>query len=82
MRILKTEMIEHKVVDQYICDRCGTVIDDDMELQESFSIHLFGGYSSVFGDGNVVECDLCQHCLKILIGDFCRIRDGIFPEED
>jgi hypothetical protein len=30
-----------------------------------------GGCASVFGDGNEVSCDLCQGCLKELIGDFC-----------
>ena len=46
-------------------------ITDDMELQETYSIHFIGGYTSVFGDMVKIRCDLCQQCLKKLIGDFC-----------
>jgi len=72
MIIYKTEMVETQVFDKFICDRCKKKISDEMELQETYSIKFIGGYNSVFGDENDVACDLCQDCLKKLIGDFCR----------
>lgn len=61
----------HDVV-EVSCDRCSRIIDDPMEEQEMLSMRFTGGYSSVFGDGVEVEIDLCQQCLKDLIGGFCR----------
>ena len=58
------------------CDKCGEIIENDIELQEAYSIRFTGGYSSVFGDMNSVECDLCQSCLYDLIGDFCAYNNG------
>jgi hypothetical protein len=56
------------------CDKCHKVydVDDVFEVQEFHHIRFTGGYASVFGDETTIECDLCQHCLKELIGDFCR----------
>ena len=67
----KTELVEQQQFDRFICDKCKVEIDNDMELQETHSINFTGGYNSVFGDMNTVRCDLCQHCLKALIGEFC-----------
>jgi hypothetical protein len=58
------------------CDRCEREFDDALELQEFHTIDFIGGYSSVFGDDTSVECDICQYCLKELIGDFCRVDEG------
>lgn len=58
------------------CDRCHTKYDVDVEYTETQEFHhiaFIGGYGSIFGDQNQVECDLCQHCLQELIGDICRI---------
>jgi len=72
----KKEMVEEEIFDKFICDRCKKeIFDDDMELQEAYSIRLLGGYASVFGDGCKVDCDLCQHCLKDLIEDFCTYNN-------
>jgi len=59
-------------VTAYICDKCGRRYDDDIEMQEFHLIRFNGGYGSVFGDGTMVECDVCQHCLKAMIGDIAR----------
>ena len=72
----KTEMVEHRVFDKFICNRCKQKVVGGMELQETHSIRFTGGYSSVFGDGSNVSCDLCQQCLKNLIGDFCVYNEG------
>jgi hypothetical protein len=59
-----------------ICDICKKEYDlkssDELEIQEFCHINFIGGYSSVFGDGVQVECDICQHCLQKLIGQYCR----------
>jgi len=70
----KKKTVEKKVLDKFICDRCKGVIkaDDVMELQETYCIEFHTGYNSVFGDGYVIRCDLCQNCLKDLINEFCR----------
>jgi hypothetical protein len=67
----KTEVIEQRVSDKFICDKCKREVSDDMERQEAYSIELYGGYNSVFGDESHVRCDLCQDCLYELIKDFC-----------
>lgn len=74
MIIYETKTFEYKEVTKIVCDRCKreiTPADNVIEWQESYTIEFEGGYGSVFGDGNGVQCDLCQRCLKELIGDFC-----------
>ena len=77
MRTTKIVNTEKQELVSIICDRCHkeyTVVDDNkdcrLELQEFHIIHFTGGYSSVFGDGTIVHCDICQHCLYELIKDF------------
>ena len=49
------------------CDVCKKKYTDMYEIQEFYTINLVGGYRSVFGEGNEVNVDLCQHCLKVII---------------
>jgi len=60
------------VVKEYNCDKCGRKAEsnDIIEYQEFKTIFIDGGYGSVFGDGAEIECDLCQHCLKELLGKY------------
>ena len=61
------------------CDVCGKEYNkgqDDFEIEEFHHIRFTGGYASVFGDGTQVECDICQHCLQKMIGNFCRCKDA------
>ena len=75
-------MIRYKQVSKTVqepellkCDICGKEYPaDDLETQEFQHIHFTGGYDSVFGDGTEVECDVCQHCLHKLIGEYCRLK--------
>ena len=76
MIIYKKEMVEQEVFDKFVCDRCKKEITDDFELQETHSICFYGGYTSIFGDENEIECDLCQQCLMDLIRDFYRVTGG------
>ena len=54
------------------CDVCKKKYTDTMDIQEFQHIRFYGGYTSVFGDGALVECDICQHCLKKKLGKHCR----------
>lgn len=56
------------------CDICGKTYDDIFEIQEFLLIDFVGGYGSIFGDGDTVECEICQYCLKDIIGKICRIK--------
>lgn len=57
------------------CDRLAEVGDAELEFQEFVSIDRKAGYASIFGDGNHVQVDLCQHCLKEILGPWLRIDD-------
>lgn len=66
------EIYKSRKIVSITCDKCGRKIDDEMEMQEVFMLRHGGGYSSIFGDCVDVECDICQHCLKEMIGDIAR----------
>ena len=67
MKFYTKETIEIDKPYSIVCDMCKTEYTDEMELQEFHFINFTGGYGSVFGDGNKIEIDICQHCLKGLI---------------
>lgn len=49
---------------------------DLFERQEMLNIKFRGGYGSIFGDCDLIECDLCQNCVKELLGEYIRITPG------
>lgn len=58
------------------CDRCGREMvpnELDCEHQERLAVRFRAGYCSEFGDGNLVEGDFCQHCVKDVLGPWLRI---------
>ena len=58
------------------CDRCGqTWQAGTVDATESTSIDFTGGYGSIFGDGSQVKLDLCQRCLKTVVGLWLRVSD-------
>ena len=62
-------------VKKLVCDRCAREADhEDFEFFEFLSFANKGGYGSVFGDGNEIEIDLCQHCIKEILGPWLRNR--------
>lgn len=71
----RTKEVEYYV--SFVCDKCKTEIDYNnmIEWQEAYFIKFTGGYGSIFGDMSTVECNLCQHCLNELIGNYCRYID-------
>lgn len=58
------------------CDRCHREMHTqkfDCEWDERLTISFRGGYNSVFGDGSLVECDLCQQCVKDMLEKYLRV---------
>lgn len=58
------------------CDRCGREMipnDQDCQHQERIAVRFRAGYGSEFGDGNLVELDLCQHCVKEVLGEWLQV---------
>jgi hypothetical protein len=67
----ETELVETLIPIKVICDACKKefdVKDEVFEVQEFVHIREIGGYGSVFGDGESIEYDICQRCLKKLVG--------------
>jgi hypothetical protein len=73
-KIKQPETIEKEVCISITCDICKKVYstDDIFETQEFTYIRNDCGYGSVFGDGEVIELDICQHCLKEILGKYIR----------
>ena len=58
------------------CDKCGksaTRDEDPFEFQEFLHWENDCGYNSVFGDGSGLEIDLCQNCVKEVLGPYLFI---------
>ena len=56
------------------CDACKKKYDDPMEMQEFLKWKDTCGYGNMtFGDMSVVELDLCQYCVKSILGDYVRV---------
>ena len=73
---MKIETMESvSVVDQIKCVRCGKVTQrNELDVHTMTSIDFHAGYASIFGDGNRVEIDLCEPCLKVTLGEWLRVR--------
>ena len=69
------------VMTSITCDCCKKtydVEDDFLEVQEFMSWSDTGGYgNSTFGDMYSIEIDLCQYCVKTLLGDYIRTRNTL-----
>ena len=72
---IETTTEERQVVDALVCDRCGREAkpDDYVEYQEFVRVHFEGGYGSIFGDCVEHRCDLCQHCVKDVLGEYLQV---------
>ena len=74
MRKYELVPTEYKKLVEFKCDICGlNFMEDSMEEQECCSFYTIGGYSSVFGDGSKISLDICQHCFKEKLGEYCSI---------
>ena len=74
MRIVKHKKCDIEFVVGFTCHVCGKTYNDDTELQESLHFHNVAGYNSVFGDGNEVFLDICQHCLKEKFEKYIQVK--------
>lgn len=73
------EIVTQKVeqVVSFTCDCCKKEYNDILEMQEFLSWEDTCGYGNiVFGDLNLVKIDLCQYCVKKLLGDYIRVTEG------
>lgn len=63
------------VVHQIRCDRCGKEVErGEVGFGKMTSIGFDAGYDSIFGDGNLVEVDLCEPCLRDTLGAWLRVK--------
>lgn len=67
-----------------ICDRCQRRLtsDEPGEWQERLSFDQSCGFDSVFGDDNTISLDLCQHCVREVLGQWLRITPGAAFESE
>jgi antitoxin CcdA len=79
----KIKSYEALALESITCDVCGKEFfqpdymeynDDLIEIQEMTNIELSCGYGSIFGDGNTITLDICQHCLKEKLGNYLQLK--------
>lgn len=84
--LIKEETKTYTIPDYYECDICHTKYNypkDNIEIDEFAHFDFVGGYNSVFGDGNKVQVDICQHCFKrILLQENVNLDNVVIDEED
>ncbi|HCB1932726.1 TPA: hypothetical protein MYQ42_003698 [Proteus mirabilis] len=67
---------EALVISAKSCDRCHFHAEkDNPEFHEFLSIDRQVGFGSVFGDGNHLKLDLCQHCVKALLNPWLSVSE-------
>ena len=82
MKTYRKEEVIQKVLVAVTCDKCKKEYDDIMEMQEFLHYENDAGYGSVMGDGNRLRMDLCQHCVKEVLGEFIRTEGNYIWERD
>jgi len=73
LKIVEKENIEIEKLIAIQCDKCKVRYNDVMETQEFLFINFVGGYNSIFGDGDKIEGDICQHCFKEVLGEYLTV---------
>lgn len=74
MIVYKHVKTSKREIEKVICDRCKKDLTKDvLERQEMMNYRNVGGYSAVFGDGMNIELDMCQHCVKEVLGAWIRV---------
>ena len=76
MRTYKKVMVEQRQFVSAICDCCKKEFTDQIDFQEFLCYHNICGYGSVFGDGMIMSLDLCQDCVKKLLGDYIQFHEA------
>jgi hypothetical protein len=62
-------------IDNEVSIEDAAAYDNTFEIQEFKHLHFIGGYGSVFGDSDTFKLDICQHCLKSILGPYIRKID-------
>ncbi|WP_421718063.1 hypothetical protein [Algiphilus sp.] len=61
-----------------VCDRCHYAVespDRNGEMEEFLRIRFEAGYCSrVYYDGDVLQADFCQYCVRHLLGPYLRLQ--------
>lgn len=82
----KVETKKVEVLDTITCDNCKKTFhkeNDVWEYQEMLHWEGRAGYTSIFGDGAELSLDLCQHCVKALLGNIIQNHgNAYFPAND
>ncbi len=73
MKIYIPAPSEEMELKKIICDSCKKEYTDEFEFEEFLSIGKENGYGSIFGDGTVLHLDLCQYCVKKILGQYITI---------
>lgn len=82
MKKLQSNAKYQLVVSEASCDRCGVVMPThDAEFRESLSIDSHCGGGSIFGKGKKLRLDLCQSCVKEVLGEWIQVQDPISPDQ-
>ncbi|EJD6049399.1 hypothetical protein KKI84_004161 [Providencia rettgeri] len=64
------------IISAKICDKCHFFAEkDNPEFNEFLSIDRRAGFGSIFGDGNCLKLDLCQHCMKALLNQWLSVSE-------
>ncbi|MCZ8158449.1 MAG: hypothetical protein O9256_00900 [Rhizobiaceae bacterium] len=71
--LINTERPGDPTIEGVSCDRCKSEVRDSIELGEVLHIRLHAGCGSEWGDGNIVECDLCDACGHALLSAFAAV---------
>lgn len=57
------------------CDLCGKEAEfSEVGFDQMKSIGFDAGYGSIFGDGNRVDIDLCETCVRETLGTWLQIE--------
>ena len=81
----KSKFKEIKEIVSKTCDVCKKTFDKDDYIEFNSFIHIQEtcGYGSIFGDGSVIELDVCQLCCSAILGEYIKIEeDDIFVIEE
>ena len=65
-----------EIIHSITCDVCGTKYTETWDIQEFLSFKDTGGYGSIIGDGVSWEIDICQGCVKSVLGRYLRITEA------
>jgi len=57
-------------------DRCQTPLLESVDLGEVLHVRLHAGYGFAWGDGNLVELELCDACAHALLAPYARVTSS------